>query len=368
MADIMVDQRDAAHHGGGVTYPTNIAGLTSQWMKKTLESANPGLCIDTVTPGRIIWGTATKAFFTITYNQDGGPIQSANICIKGAFCEKMRTYYDVSILYITEAAFYRDIAPQLNIVLPRCWLAIEDRVEGIVILDDLGATGVTFGQAFDTWTPDETKMILTSLAQLHATTWGWKAGSLPWLTLGSGGQRTGLSAMIDGDRYATLTSRPQVLPFIPAALSERNVIQAALAELWRQDDVSPDLTVSHGDAHLGQTYIMPDGQRGLLDWQSVAIMPWAKDVAYFLGGALAPSDRRACERDLLDYYRQELHAAGGPMIDGFDAWKEYRKQMLMGIVWPCVIEDMQPIAAIETMSERYLTAMTDLDTLGAIRN
>ena len=359
----------AGDPGEWLDYPISVEGLTEDWLIQALGAARPDIRIHSAKHDGIIWGTATKVFVDVEYSQrESDQRLRQRLCFKGAFDEKMRNYYDLSVLYTTEAAFYRDIAPKLDIVLPACWLAIENRKEGIIALEDLGARGVTFMSASDVWAPDAAAQMLLSLAKLHGATWGWKAGTLPWITLGSGAQRGGLTAMMAVDRFDALTERPEVKPFMPKELTEQADAMAALNLLWKQDDASDVLTLCHGDAHLGQTYVEPDGRRGLLDWQSPAVMPWAKDIAYFIGGALSIADRRATERDLLEYYLRELEQAGGPALDRAAAWHEYRRQMISGMVWPVVIENMQPIEAIATMNERYLTAMTDLNAVDALRN
>jgi hypothetical protein len=348
------------------TYPTNPDDLTGAWLADAIQRTSPDIEIVRADQSRIIWGTATKVFFDIEYRRrSDGTTGRETLCVKGAFDERMRNYYDLSVLYTTEAAFYRDIAPQVEMALPKCWLAIEDSKEGIVALEDIGAKGARFVEASESLTPDQCREVLDSLASLHAATWGWQAGRFPWITLGSGAQRGGNTAMMEGDRFDDLTRRPEVLPHLPPELSDRDTVLAALRRMWAEDDVSPGLCLCHGDIHLGQTYVDAGGRMGIIDWQSAAIMPWAKDVAYFIGGALPTDERRACERDLLEHYLRALEARGGPRIDRVSAWRDYRRQMLVGMVWPVVTENMQPIAAIATMSQRCLTAMRDIGTLAA---
>src|SRR3546814_7238951 len=56
------------------------------------------------------------------------------------------------------------------------------------------------------------------------------------------------------------------------------------------------VTLLHGDAHVGNTYVLPDGSVGFLDWQVVRRGCWSQDVGYFLVGALTQDDRREHER------------------------------------------------------------------------
>jgi hypothetical protein len=95
-------------------------------------------------------------------------------------------------------------------------------------------------------------------------------------------------------------------------------------------------------------------------------MPWSKDVSYFIGSALTVEDRRAHERELLELYLRSLDSRGGPPLDRHSAWQAYRMQMLHGMVWPVVTEQMQPIGVISALCERFLTAIADLDPIGVL--
>ncbi len=75
-------------------------------------------------------------------------------------------------------------------------------------------------------------------------------------------------------------------------------------------------TLCHGDAHVQNTYSLPDGSAGLYDWQLTLRASWARDVAYLLGTALDPVVRLREEdgllRDYLGYLRAQLALAGKP--------------------------------------------------------
>src|SRR6185503_17916980 len=62
-------------------------------------------------------------------------------------------------------------------------------------------------------------------------------------------------------------------------------------------------TLLHGDPHIGNTYVLPGDEVGVLDWQMARRGNWSLDLGYFLQGALPIEDRRRGERDLLDEYR-----------------------------------------------------------------
>ncbi|MET0547456.1 MAG: phosphotransferase [Caulobacterales bacterium] len=348
------------------TFPRNVEALTTDWLDKAFaQKPNAPRVLDSKTD-RIIWGTATKVLMNATCKDAAGNTFNKDICVKGGFDERLRQYYDLGVMFLQEAVFYRDVAPQLDILLPECLYADDNGSDGVVVLENLAARGATFGDPTKPLTPNQALPILEMMAELHAVTWNWPTSKYPWLVLGSPSQRDGITAMAAGDRFRELSTRPQVARSITPPYGDGELMMSALRYLWERDDKSSALALGHGDAHIGQLYFEPDGRAGLLDWQSIAMMPYAKDIAYFLGSALTVDDRRAHERDLIAAYLQALQKRGGPKIALSETWEEYRAQMLQGMVWIVVTENMQPIEVIETLNERYLTAMRDLDTLGAL--
>lgn len=346
--------------------PLNVEELTTSWLNQVFVDQGRASGVSASRVERIIWGTATKVLMHVEYKDPGIARPTQDICVKGAFDEKIRNYFDIGSIFVAEAAFYRDVAPQLSILLPECLYAQEDGAYGVIVLENLAARGVTFGNLCEALRAERAAMVLHLLAGLHGTTWGWRPGTLPWLCFGSPAARSSTLAMMAKDKFEALSQRPHVAPFIGASYCDQERLLAALSILWKRDDSSASVVLSHGDAHLGQLYFETDGTPGLLDWQGIGLMPCLKDVAYFIGGALSIADRRHHERDLLEIYLRALQRCGGPRISLQDAWDEYRAHMLQGIIWTVVPEQMQPVENLAAMNERYLVAMRDLDSLGAL--
>src|SRR3546814_12901831 len=93
------------------------------------------------------------------------------------------------------------------------------------------------------------------------------------------------------------------------------------------------VTLLHGDAHVGNTYVLPDGSVGFLDWQVVRRGCWSQDVGYFLVGALTQDDRREHERALLQIYADALEVpiATCPSPDAL--WLHYRASAAYGLAF-----------------------------------
>src|SRR3546814_559006 len=123
-------------------------------------------------------------------------------------------------------------------------------------------------------------------------------------------------------------------------------------------DESP-LCLVHGDAHLGNSYRRPDGDRIWFDWQIVRKgRPW-RDYSYFVIGSITIEDRRRAERDLLRHYCSEL-SRHGVEIRFDQAWDDYRRWVIWGLVgWQSNINPKE-----ETMPplERFCRAADDLET------
>jgi aminoglycoside phosphotransferase (APT) family kinase protein len=134
---------------------------------------------------------------------------------------------------------------------------------------------------------------------------------------------------------------------------------------YREFEAGP-LTLLHGDSHLGNTYSMPDGRSGLLDWQVVWQGPGLREVTYWMTSGLDPDVRRQHERDLLDRYLEGLRAGGVTDVPTLDAaYQRYRlyaaeawDATAMTIAWP----GLQEPENAEAGWRRTCVAVEDLQT------
>ena len=127
------------------------------------------------------------------------------------------------------------------------------------------------------------------------------------------------------------------------------------------------MTLCHGDTHIQNTYVLPDGSVGLYDWQLSLRAAWARDVSYILGTALGADQRRAHEHALLRYYLRELGARlpPGQAAPEFDAaWKLYSQSMAWGLVigWLICPPNNYGKAIWLGNVDRLVQACVDLDT------
>lgn len=120
----------------------------------------------------------------------------------------------------------------------------------------------------------------------------------------------------------------------------------------------------HRDPHPGNVYLRGD-RVGLLDWQAVRRGNPQRDATYFLVLSLPADVRRRHERELLDHYRAELAAAGGPARTADQAWHEHRRMAAyayLAVVFTFGLGGLQGADVADVGLRRAAEAVADLET------
>jgi Phosphotransferase enzyme family len=343
--------------------PATVDELSAEWLTEALRLRFPDLVVDQLEFEQVIWGTATKVRVRATYSglAAGEPAPPAALCIKGGFDESTRDL-GTARAYRIEAGFYGELAPGLELAIPRCWFAAADpeRRQGVLVLDDLAAAGATFGDPTEPWTVDRVAAALEILAALHAATRDAAADPPSWLpphTI----VRDLTPLLLAAERWEPHFADPRA-PLVEGELADRERVLAALNRMWELHENQAGC-ITHGDAHLGNTYLSADGRPAFLDWQAVCRGPGLDDLSYFVTGALAPEDRRASERELLDHYLAALSTYGAVLPSADQAWRDYSRYALHGFLWAVTPAVMQPWESVRAMAERHLIAIAELDSL-----
>lgn len=318
--------------------PLTPEDITAEWLSHVLAVENPGVEVETIKQTDIMWGTGTKVFVTARYNTAGKAAGLPNrLCIKAGLAAHREA---MLFLYRLEARFFGEIAPQLDIEVPRCLFAAHDDQQGVVILEDLRSANAEILRVQRPLSQPEASAFLDGLAALHARWWNASEvaddGELGWLDrhdpLPDGPDGDYGRGQLEPGTFAHYMELPRAVG-MPKALKDRDAMSDALQMLRRFPD--DGLTcVIHADAHLGNMFITADGKPGFLDWQSVRRGHWAQDVAYFMISALDPLDRRLWERDLIKGYLSALNEKGvqGAPSEG-EAWKAIRVHICYGLFY-----------------------------------
>ena len=126
------------------------------------------------------------------------------------------------------------------------------------------------------------------------------------------------------------------------------------------------MTLLHGDAHIGNTYVLPDGDVGFLDWQVLRRGNWSQDVGYFLVSALTEEDRRNHETALLQVYRGALEVPQQQLPTMEQVWLQYRSTPAYGLaIWLSTLgtDGWQSREISLALAQRFAAAFVELDTV-----
>jgi hypothetical protein len=336
--------------------------LRPEWLTGVLGRRFPGLRVVSVTPGPVTSRVSTNARFRVRCDGDPPTGLPTDLCIKGYFTDCSETAAQSRAAGLPEAMFYRELAEGLNVRTLRCLHAeVDPRTHhGVVITEDVVASGATFLDALSPYSVDETASSLEQLAVLHGRTWSSSQLALPWLEprLESTLRARGLNE-IRGNFEGSNGAR------VPEGVRDPERLMGVVRHLPHLVARAQPACLIHGDAHVGNLYLDASGRPCLVDWQLVQRGPWFVDVGYHLACAVAVDDRRRSERDLLGHYLGRLQAEGGQPPSWDEAWRMIAVGMVYGFFLWSITLKVHP-TVIAAMLERLGAAVADHDAFRAV--
>jgi phosphotransferase family enzyme len=294
--------------------PLDVADLTPEWFATVLGHEVTGAEVLDQSSG-----TTGRARVALT----GDPALPGTVFVKlPPFDERQRQFVNSVGMGEAEARFYRDLAPEIPVRIPKVWFADTDGDGYVMVLEDLVAAGCRFPHPTDDDIAWRARDIVEQLAALHARFWESPrfddGGDLAWLaskgTGGAGGGSKFVQMAVD-----TLGNQlPEEFHRLADIYLARN---DDIAALWN----SGPRTFVHGDPHMGNLYVEAAGGNGtgFLDWAVIGRSPGLRDIAYVMCNSIPAAVRAAEERTLLDRYC-ELLGESGVDLDPETAWDQYR--------------------------------------------
>ncbi|MAT50158.1 MAG: aminoglycoside phosphotransferase [Porticoccaceae bacterium] len=350
--------------------PIALDQVTPEWLTRVLQLRFPDLEVRSFAFIEVNNTHTTKLRLSLDLNEAGIAMGFPhNVCLKANWSgSPLSSGAGICEL---EARFYRYFRDQLAIPAPVAYYADwdEDRFnQGLVIMEDLVDAGVSFSSTNDPINADEAARSIEGLAVMHASCWGNDIlDDHPWL-------KVAMSAdCSDPNMYHSLEEHmrhnnqlPRRRAVLPGwFLSQPERLSRAYDALAAHEVAKPGpRTLIHGDAHLGNSYVTPGGERRWLDWQIVRRgTPW-RELNYFLISAMTIEERRGNERHLLQHYMDLMASKGCEMPDSESAWNEYRLWDIYGLAsFNGSRDEWGPENAIFAGVERFSAAIQDHDSL-----
>jgi hypothetical protein len=339
--------------------------VTGEWLTEALRAAGHRFRVSEVSFERVGSGQMGTTYrLHLRYRGPKGP---GSLVVKMAG-EDEASRALVAPGYAAEVGFYTELAPRLAIRVPRCWYGVisPDHTRFTLLLDD--ASPSLPGIQAEGCTVEQAASCLRNLIGLHAPTWNdpglWE---LAFLMRSDAGTASMMAQVMSTATDAFLERYAEDLNG-----EDRQTLHDVLAliERWQLKRSGP-FAALHGDYRLDNLLFEPGtGDVTAVDWQTAAIGPPLRDVAYFLGTCLHVESRRAHEIDLVKHYHDSLVDRGVRDYSADECWDDYRLGQLQGpmiTVIGCIYAGSERTERSDTMfvamAHRSCAAIRDLDSL-----
>jgi Phosphotransferase enzyme family len=352
--------------------PPTYESITDAWLTDVLGEAVPGAQVISHTIGPRDDGTSNRRRIEMVWNDTGiAASLPASVFCKGTQSLESRYMLGMNEGVQAEVNFYNLVRPGLDVIAPTPLFARYDAqtLNSIIVLEDLRGA-VDFCRIDTDLTLELARSQMRLLATLHGRY--YESPELNTTLAPFSNWETFFSITADDAGFAEACIRgfTQAKAVIPARLFQREpeVWPATLRCVALHREM-PRMLI-HCDVHLKNWYMTPQGEMGLNDWQNSSKGNWSRDLAYCLSTGLSTEKRRAWERDLLQYYLDQLAARGGARVSFDEAWLRYRQQLFAALAWwtgtlgqPPDAPAMQPPETSLEFIRRMAVAIDDLDAL-----
>ncbi len=323
-----------------LAHPTSVEDITPAYLTRLMAEAVPGVIVTDVTAiqamtyGEQFVSTAGRVIVAVRYGAGSPAGLPERLVVKIARgVDKI-----LAPFYENEVNFYNRVRPELDLEAPKAFGGGFDPVSSnfAIVLEDLTLRGATFPTVLSSVPLDSVRSILSEQAKLHARFW-----QSPRLR--PGGDLSWIGSHVEG-KVAELNmhaAAPLIQHEIDTTSFKREMVQrlrttgSALRDgtlaLHRHQQTLPQ-TLVQGDMHIGNTYLLPDGSGGLLDWQLMCRGHHIHDVSYLVTTALSIEERRKHEQDLVRFYLDRLAAEGVPDVPSLEAsLAEFGRALMWGV-------------------------------------
>jgi hypothetical protein len=349
--------------------PGTIDDVTPQWLTAFLAARRPGVEVQGVRLVDKTLGTATRVRLECDFAPGRDAGLPRRMFLKSFLVDPAAAGVELAptSMFQCEVNFYLTMRPDLELETPQVYGCELDPETGqfVVVMEDLLAKGARFGIATRPYSSNEVREVLDTVAALHARYWNSPRleSEFTWLETHLVGPNAdyfrdlGTKHLIQ--EYALSPYKTAI--FDPVGYAPDRLWSA----YWRLQEINESQrpTVLHGDVHVGNTYVLPLGGGGLLDWQLMRSGCWAHDVTYLIVTALDPEDRCRHERQLIAHYLAALARKGIAPPDPDEAWRLYRQNAIFGVLmWMITPTPMYDERRLTLLLERQRAAVEQLDS------
>ena len=347
--------------------PLRYEDVTPEWMTAALRDTWRDVTVVDIKRGPIFGYKKNK--FRVEASYASRTDLPRHFIVKGNFPGEEDPSTGSAWAMASELRSLRDVAPQIAAPAAPEWQHIRIGEEAsVVVMEDLAPKGAIFFDAFRTLNLGQAMAFMDAFARMHASAWNSPAfvsgGAMGPGSFAAENRRlvneVYFPSIMEADSWQSYVELPRGRA-LPRAFQDLDRAKAAWQALWSFLH-SADMTVIHGDEHLGNLFVTADGTPGVIDWVARP-EHWPIGISYFMLCALDIADRRAWERALLSHYLTRLAMHGVTSAPSFEeAWFYYRCTSFYPVVtWLNNSAVWQPEAINTANVVRAATAALDHD-------
>lgn len=353
-----------------MTIPRRPSDLTAAWLGSVLGTDVVSVDVTAIGTGQ----TGATYRVTATYPQAVAP---GNAPV--SFAVKLPAQDDavrerVALGYLSEVEFYSTVTEDVAIPVPGCFHTeiSSDGTDFVLVLADMAPAEQ--GDQITGCTPEEAALAVEALAGLHGPSWGERRFfDLACIVMPKPGDEAAAKGLGDVAVMAANITLDKLGGSVSGADRDTLLTSMGLVTPWLL--AVPDrFSLMHGDYRLDNLLYDPQRTRvTVVDWQTIGIGLPARDLAYFTATSLAPEDRAAAERRLVQRYHAALLDYGVADYDVETCWHDYRLGMLqapllttLGFAFASSTERGDEM--ILTMLHRGCRAIRELEAIDLVRS
>jgi hypothetical protein len=315
--------------------PLSIGAIDADWLGRALRDEghdHPGIASISTTPmPGIVGALGEVGVVEVDYS---GPCTLPRSFVAKCLLDSdlARLYNQIMMPFIRESGFYRDLAGDVEMRIPECYVNVSEGTDKFMMLIE-HVTPAVAGDILVGTSVDNMRKLATDLGTMHGQFWMRpQLTTLPWVVDWSAPSYP-MGIPLVQDSWAKFNERePDTIPADLQDVCSRTFVNDTLNWLARFNERA--WTFIHGDYELDNmmfTDLDGTGDIVVLDWQMSGKSFAGQDLAFFLT-ASGTDESIAAERELLDAYRAALAAAGGPAWSHDELIEDMAWSMIFWIV------------------------------------
>jgi aminoglycoside phosphotransferase (APT) family kinase protein len=304
--------------------PRSTDELTPQWFSTVLSARDEDVVVETAEIERLggLSSVVVRARLAYAPGTTRGP---ASVIVKLPLARAPKRFGPG---YDREVRFYRELAPRMNVAVPRAlWIDVDDAAgDSVLVLEDFATYEARSEDDFAT--PEQVQMLLAEIARVHAAWWGSEElGRHPFLrTLPEFIGR--VESQLPGgvplllDRFGSRMDAEEMAVFEALPRGFRTAAEPLAA--------APK-TLVHHDLSLRNVLLGQEGSQPavvLIDWQLAQWNAGVRDVSFLVGNCVPAERRTHEERRLLRDYWERLRDGGVGAYSFEQLEEDYRRSVV----------------------------------------